>query len=174
MTDGMEITEVPASQESKEVEVNPEKQAEIKEAAEVQKQTDEATHTPEASKEKMEYAPAEDLMGALVKAVDAVPVKQAESADEGAGPSEEIQNLIRVSDPEGDKGPELGQQGKGAALRRPNPDQEQPGKPQRLRAEQEGAKCRCSACSYPGQVQEKPDRLSSEHKLQKFQPQLKN
>jgi hypothetical protein len=46
------------------------------EAAEVPEETDEATISPEAAVEKMEFAPAEDLMSALVEAVDAVHIRE--------------------------------------------------------------------------------------------------
>jgi hypothetical protein len=109
MSDGMEITEAPEApqQESKEVEENPEKQAEIKEASEVETAINEATSEPLAAIEKMEYAPAENLMGALVEAVDAVPVKETPEMDDGKteDPGESGKSPVESSDQTQDKSP---------------------------------------------------------------------
>jgi len=92
MTDGTEFSEAEVKPIKEEVEASPEKVAEVKEAAEVQHATDEATHTPEATTEKMEHAHAEDLQKTFV---EAVPLAQPPEIAPAASAAEET-----VSPPE--------------------------------------------------------------------------
>jgi len=86
MVDGMEINEAPEPQEKKEVQVSPEKQAETREVAEVQRATDKATVSPEAVVEKGDPQAAENLEEAFKAAVS--PPEQVAETSPATRPAE--------------------------------------------------------------------------------------
>lgn len=99
MTGGTEFSEAEVKPIKEEVDLNPEKGAEIKEAAEVQRETNEATISPEAAVEKGDFQLAEDLQSVFVEAVDAVPMRETPEMDDG-----KTEDPDQASDEEGKPG----------------------------------------------------------------------
>lgn len=90
MTGGTEFSEAAeAPKQSEEVKESPEKQAEIKEVAEQTEKLDDATLKPKEVVEGGDYKASEALETVFVEAVAAVPVKAAETANEGSRPPSE-------------------------------------------------------------------------------------
>ena len=97
MTGGTEFQDAGVQPQKEQLEVNPEKQAEIKEAAEAKDQLDRASTNPEDLVEKTsDYKNAEAVQEAMMEAVNAVeaaPTARAEAQQAASGESSHAEKI---------------------------------------------------------------------------------